>query len=89
MATVNPSRPRVAQPAPNPSAPAFLDFNAVCAVLGLPPNRKSRHFFWRNGRSGAFPAPVKIGPSKIGWRSEDIADFIASRRRVIYATAAA
>jgi predicted DNA-binding transcriptional regulator AlpA len=66
-------------------APAFMDFEAVCHVLGLKPGRAARLFMWRNAKTGAFPAPCKLGPSRIAWRSNSIAAFIASRKPVLYA----
>ncbi|MBX7187805.1 MAG: AlpA family phage regulatory protein [Vicinamibacteria bacterium] len=69
--------------------PAFLDFPAVCHVLGLRSGRAARTWCWRNAIRGAFPAPVKLGPSRIAWRATDIEAFIASRKPVTYAKEAA
>ena len=65
--------------------PAFLDFPAVCHVLGLKPGRAARTFLWRNARVGLAPSPYKIGPNKIAWRATDIEAFISSRKAVLYA----
>lgn len=67
------------------SSPAFLDFHAVCHVLGLPSTKRSRIWMYRNAKSGAFPAPIKLGPAKVAWRAEVIAEFIKSRKVVKYA----
>lgn len=40
---------------------------------------KSRSSVYRDIKAGTFPAPVKIGPRSIAWKSTDIADWVSSR----------
>ena len=47
----------------------------VQAVTGL-----SRTTRWRLERSGKFPARIHLSPNAVGWRSCEIADWIASRK---------
>lgn len=47
--------------------------------------RASRAYFWRLVREGKFPAPLKLSAHRIGWREEDIDEFLASRPLVHYA----
>ena len=70
---------------PHTNNAAFLLFPAVCSLFGLTPGRAARTFLWRNARNGRMPAPVKLGPSRIAWRTADIEAFIASRQPVTYA----
>lgn len=36
-----------------------------------------RSTWWKWVRAGIAPAPVRIGPRAVAWRSEDIARFVA------------
>ena len=37
----------------------------------------SKATIYRSIKSGTFPAPVKISARRVGWRSSDIAKFVA------------
>lgn len=47
----------------------------VHTVTGL-----SRTTRWRLERAGEFPARIHLSPNAVGWRSCEIADWIASRK---------
>jgi len=47
--------------------------------------KKSRPQAWRDIRAGLFPSPVQIGPNSVGWYSDEIDAWVASRPRVAYA----
>ena len=38
----------------------------------------------RDVRAGRFPAPIELGPNRIGWRRSWIEDWLASRPRRQY-----
>lgn len=33
---------------------------------------------WRMARAGKFPSPVRISQKRIGWREEDVIEYIKS-----------
>ncbi len=53
----------------------FLDEKELRARLGI-----SHGTIWRWARAGLLPAPVRLGPRKIGWRISDIEKFEAERQ---------
>ena len=44
----------------------------------------SRVTLWRWVRAGNLPAPVELGRNMIGWREEEIEEWIQSRPRRTY-----
>ncbi|RZD21563.1 AlpA family phage regulatory protein [Pseudoalteromonas sp. MEBiC 03485] len=42
----------------------------------------SKSTIWRWCRSGVFPKPVQLGPRAIGWRYEDVQEWLDSREDV-------
>lgn len=56
--------------------PAVLSARDVAAVLGIGMSTLSR---WR--LDPTFPAPIELGPRRVGWRREDLDAWIASRPR--------
>ncbi len=46
---------------------------------------KSRTQNWRDVRAGKFPAPVQIGPNRIGWWSDELDAHNKTLSRVEYA----
>lgn len=45
---------------------------------------RSRVQIWRDIRAGTFPAPVELGRNAIGWYSDEIEAWVASRPRRTY-----
>ena len=45
---------------------------------------KGRVQRWRDIKAGKFPAPVEIGPNRIGWFEDEIDEWLASRPRRTY-----
>ena len=45
---------------------------------------KSRVQRWRDIKKGKFPAPIEIGPNKLGWFEDEIEDWLNSRPRRTY-----
>ena len=45
---------------------------------------KSRIQRWRDVKAGTFPAPVELGPNRIGWFEDEIDAWLASRPRRTY-----
>lgn len=41
----------------------------------------SKATLYRLIRAGAFPRPIKLGERAVGWRREEIDQWIASRKR--------
>ena len=66
--------------AQNPIAAALVDrllpLKRVLEVTSL-----SRATLYRKIEDGSFPAPLKIGRSRIAWRERDIIDWIARQPR--------
>ena len=46
----------------------------VLAVLGI-----SKATLWRWRRAGGFPAPIQLGPNTVGWRREDVENWLKTR----------
>tara|TARA_Y100001936_G_scaffold247417_1_gene293169 strand:- start:721 stop:921 length:201 start_codon:yes stop_codon:yes gene_type:complete len=42
----------------------------------------SRVTIWRMERAGTFPQRINISPNRVGWRDDDINEWIKSRPRV-------
>ena len=42
----------------------------------------SRVTIWRMERAGKFPQRINISPNRVGWREDDINEWIESRPRV-------
>ena len=56
---------------------AILRTAEVLELLGL-----SRTTIWRRVQAGDFPAPIRLGPPgsrAIGWRSEEVEEWVRSR----------
>ena len=51
----------------------ILHLPAVMARTG-----RSRSSLWRDVKSGRFPAPLRIGKSRIGWRKDEIVEWLES-----------
>lgn len=49
----------------------FLKRNEVRQIAGNIVD--STLYAWMN--AGLFPKPVKLGPQRVGWRSEDVAEW--------------
>ena len=45
---------------------------------------KSRVQRWRDIKAGKFPAPIEIGPNKLGWYQDEVDAWLASRPRRTY-----
>ena len=70
MSASSPSSPQ-----PLLRLPAILgDKNAEPPVPALVPVAKST--WWKWVAAGIAPAPVRLGPRAVAWRSEDIAAFV-------------
>lgn len=39
----------------------------------------SRSQIYRMVKKGAFPAPLRLGPARVGWRRSAVADWISAR----------
>ena len=48
---------------------------------------KSRTQRWRDIKAGKFPAPIEVGPNRLGWYEDEIQDWQASRPRRTYGAA--
>ncbi len=55
----------------------LLRLNAVEDAIGC---KKSK--IYADIREGNFPAPVKLGPKSVAWRSDEIQQWIDERPRV-------
>lgn len=55
----------------------LLRIGDVMELTGL-----SRTTIWRREREGTFPNRVKLGPNAVGWRADEVRDWIDSRPRV-------
>ena len=62
---------------PTPSPLCLLRLADVKARTGL-----SRASVYRLRRDGRFPAPVRLTERTVGWRSDDIDQWIAERERI-------
>jgi prophage regulatory protein len=54
----------------------LLRVGEVTEMTGL-----SRTTIWRRERKGEFPQRVKLGPQAVGWRADEIEEWIESRPR--------
>ena len=45
---------------------------------------KSRVQVWRDVRDGLFPAPIVLGPNSVGWFTDEVDEWLASRPRRTY-----
>ena len=45
---------------------------------------RSRVQRWRDIKAGKFPAPIEIGPNKLGWYEDEVDAWLASRPRRTY-----
>ena len=41
-----------------------------------------RTTIWRWSRTGKFPAPIRLGSRHIGWRAEEVEEWVDSRETV-------
>ena len=57
-------------------ADRLLPFKRVLEVTSL-----SRATLYRKIGDGSFPAPLKIGKSRVAWREKDIVDWLARQPR--------
>ena len=57
-------------------ADRLLPFKRVLEVTSL-----SRATLYRKVADGSFPAPLKIGKSRVAWREKDIVDWLARQPR--------
>lgn len=48
----------------------------VCEIT-----KRSRVAIWRDVKAGTFPAPVRIGPRRKGWRSDDVQRWLDNLQR--------
>lgn len=39
----------------------------------------SRSHIYRMVKAGAFPAPIRLGPARIGWRRSSVAGWLTQR----------
>ncbi len=58
----------------SPLSPAFLRMGDVLRLTGL-----ARSTVYRLMAANGFPAPCRLGQRAIGWRSEDVAQWTATR----------
>lgn len=77
---VEPTAPRTRPPQARGPPDDMLRFGDVIRRTGL-----SRSTIWRRVRAGTFPAPISLGENSVGWPSNVIADWIASRPAVTWA----
>ena len=59
----------------------FLSLSATLEIAGRP----CRQTLWKWVAKGAFPAPVQVGPHRIGWRASDLKKWQESRPTVAWA----
>lgn len=53
--------------------PGIIRLRQVCELSGL-----GKSTVWERARSGAFPAPVKLGPNSTGWKKAEVLAWIES-----------
>lgn len=56
---------------------SILRFDEVKKKVGL-----SRPTVWRMERDGLFPRRVRLGKNSVGWKSQDVDEWVESRERV-------
>lgn len=54
--------------------PQILRMPSVLKLTGL-----SRVTIWRLTKTGSFPAPVRLSKRAVGWRSDDVEEWVRSR----------
>ena len=47
----------------------------------------SRTSLWRLVRTGKFPPGIKLGPNSVGWKEEDVEDWLSNREAQDYGAA--
>jgi predicted DNA-binding transcriptional regulator AlpA len=62
-----------------PADPIIAGWRGASAATG-----RSTAALKRDARAGRFPAPIELGPNRIGWRNSEIQSWIASRPRRRY-----
>lgn len=74
-------------PPAQPNLPSGIDpvmrLPAVLATVQM-----SRGWVLANVKSGAFPAPIKLGAKAVGWRSSAIRDWLRTREELADASLA-
>ena len=55
---------------------AVLSATAVCKYLGF-----ARSTLYRKVARGTFPRPIQLGPGRVGWRSDEVEDWLQARPR--------
>jgi predicted DNA-binding transcriptional regulator AlpA len=58
-----------------PTVDAMLNLSQVCKLVLYSPSQ-----IYRLIANGSFPDRVRLGPARVGWRTSDIAAWLASRR---------
>ena len=56
-----------------PQLPAIYREKDVLALLGV-----SKATLWRWRKDGGFPNPRRLGPNTVGWRREDVHEWLES-----------
>ncbi len=59
-----------------PATPRIIRFLELSRTTGL-----ARTSIYRLIKTGEFPAPLKLGERASGWRSDEVAAWVESRRR--------
>lgn len=54
----------------------MLHLDEVMARTG-----RSRTTLWRDVRAGRFPAPLALGPNRIGWLEDEVTEWQETRPR--------
>jgi prophage regulatory protein len=67
-------KPLTSQPRAKESMPRILRLPAVLQMTGL-----ARSTVYRMMAEGTFPAPVKLARRAVGWRQEDVQQWINAR----------
>lgn len=57
-----------------PSSATVVPWRTVHALTGL-----SRVTVWRLRRQGQFPCPIRLSANRIGWRLQEIVDWLGAR----------
>ncbi len=55
----------------------ILRLNEVADMTGL-----SRVTIWRMERAGKFPERISLSPRRVGWRRDEVHEWLESRPRV-------
>ena len=59
----------------------FLSQKEITIKLGI-----SHTTLWRLRRSGDFPQPIQLSSRRIGWREDEVEEYLKSRQIPIQAT---